>query len=163
MDLVFKAPKPNASFANAYAYGVGVPRDYAEAARWLQIAAERGEASAQYHLALMYDDGQGVREDNAEPVRLYRLAAEQGLAGWNNLGVMYASSEGVSKDEAQARMWFGLAASRQPGEGRAELVRNRDRVASMKTLDQIAEAERLTREWLASHLRSQIEPPASER
>ena len=45
------------------------------------LAAEQGEASAQFNLGYMYATGRGVAEDNTEAVRWYRLAAEQGHAG----------------------------------------------------------------------------------
>ena len=58
---------------------------------WYRLAAEQGDASAQYNLGVMYAKGRGVLKDEAEAVRWYRLAAEQGDAyAQNNLGVMYA-------------------------------------------------------------------------
>ena len=68
----------------------GVPQDYAEAVKWYRLAAEQGDAVAQYNLGVMYDNGQGVPQDYAEAVKWYRLAAEQGYAhAQRNLGVMY--------------------------------------------------------------------------
>ena len=58
--------------------------DDAEAVRWYRLAAEQGDASAQYSLGVMYDFGRGVLEDDAEAVRWYRLAAEQGDADAQN-------------------------------------------------------------------------------
>ena len=63
-----------------YDEGEGVPQDDAEAVRWYRLAAEQGDATAQYNLGLMYDEGEGVPQDDAEAVRWYRLAAEQGDA-----------------------------------------------------------------------------------
>ena len=62
-----------------YDKGQGVPQDYAEAVKWYRLAAEQGDADAQYNLGVMYDNGQGVPQDYAEAVKWYRLAAEQGL------------------------------------------------------------------------------------
>jgi TPR repeat protein len=42
--------------------GVGVPQDYAEAAIWLQMAAEQGNAEAQSELGVMYLQGEGVQQ-----------------------------------------------------------------------------------------------------
>jgi TPR repeat protein len=62
---------------------------------------------------------------------------------------MYDNGEGVPEDDVQARMWFNLAALlRLTGEFG---VRNRDRVAGQMTPTQIAEAQRLAREWDAAH------------
>jgi len=62
-------------------YGLGVPQDYAEAARWYRLAAEQGFAMAQYNLGLMYNNGEGVAQDYAEAARWLRLAAEQASEG----------------------------------------------------------------------------------
>ena len=40
-----------------YDNGEGVPQDDAEAVRWYRLAAEQGNASAQYNLGLMYANG----------------------------------------------------------------------------------------------------------
>ena len=79
--------------------------------KWYRMAAEQGNAAAQYSLAVMYTSGRGVIEDDAEAVKWYRLAAEQGYAAaQNNLGFMYANGEGVPKDDAEAVKWYRLAA-----------------------------------------------------
>ena len=62
-----------------YRNGEGVPQDYAEAVKWYRLAAEQGDADAQYNLGLMYDNGNGVPQDYKEAVKWYRLAAEQGV------------------------------------------------------------------------------------
>ena len=69
--------------------------------RWYRLAAEQGDASAQYNLGGMYANGEGVLKDEAEAVRWYRMAANQGNASAQyNLGAMYANGRGVLKDEA---------------------------------------------------------------
>lgn len=132
-----------------YQRGQGVAQDYAEAMRWYRRAADQGDDAAQFNLGGMYDDGEGVTQDYAEAVKWYRRAAEQGNA-WaqDNLGAMYASGRGVSTDYVQAHKWFNLAASRKrSGAGRDMSVGNRDSVAKRMTPAQIAEAQRLAREW----------------
>ena len=47
---------------------------------WYRLAADQGDAAAQFNLGVMYDNGRGVLKDEAEAVRWYRLAAEQGDA-----------------------------------------------------------------------------------
>lgn len=123
--------------------------DYATALQEFKPLAEQGDARAQNSLGLMYYHGQGVPQDDAEAVRLYSLAAEQGYA-WAqyHLGLMYANGEGVLRDYVQAHMWSNLAASRwPPGEERDDAVRNRDIAAAKMTPAQVAEAQRLAREW----------------
>ena len=134
-----------------YAHGQGMPQDYAEAVMWYRKAAEQGLAAAQLNLGVMYDNGQGVPQDYAEAVMWYRKAAEQGVAAAQlNLGVRYDNGRGVPQDYVQAHMWFNLAAARflaSETENRETAVRNRDRIAAKMTVAQIAEAQRLAREW----------------
>jgi TPR repeat protein len=102
----------------------------------------------------MYLDGDGVPENDAEAVRWYRLAADQGHADAQyNLGVRYANGQGVPQDDVQAHMWLNLVASRSTGEDRESAVSARDRVRARMTAEQVADAQRLAREWDAAHPR----------
>ena len=56
---------------------------------------------------------------------------------------MYAEGRGVAQDYVQAHMWFYLAAA----QGDAKALKNRDSIAAKMTSAQIAEAQRLAREW----------------
>ena len=96
------------------------------------------------NLGFMYNNGQGVPQDYAETVKWYRLAAEQGHASaQNNLGLMYDNGEGVPQDYVQAHMWYNLAGA----QGLEQAAKNRDNVAKRMTPAQIAEAQKLAREW----------------
>ena len=123
--------------------------DYKTAYNELLPLAEQGDAAAQFYLGFMYETGQGVAQDDAEAVKWYRRAAEQGDAdAQNNLGLMYEYGEGVAQDYVQAHMWYSLAASRLPsGDERDETVKNRDIVEKRMTPAQVAEAQKLAREW----------------
>ena len=61
-----------------YAYGEGVPQDYAEAAKWYRKATDQGHAKAQYHLGLMYAKGRSVPLDYVQALMWFNLAAAQG-------------------------------------------------------------------------------------
>lgn len=77
-----------------------------------KMAAEQGDASAQYNLGLRYVDGRGVAKDDAEAVRWFRKAAEQGNAdGQFELGYMYERGKGIAKDEVEAGKWYQKAAA----------------------------------------------------
>ncbi len=83
-------------------------------------------------------------------MKWYRRAAEQGDAKAQlQLGNMYHKGEGwgVPQDYIQAHMWFNLAAANRLAdvEGRASLARYN--VEELMTPAQIAEAQRLAREW----------------
>ena len=120
--------------------------DYATALKEFRALAEQGGAEAQNNLGWMYERGQGVLQDYAEAIRWYRMAAEQGNAGGQyNLGLMYANGRGVPQDDVQAHMWLNLAVA----QGLEVARRNRDIVAEGMTPAQLADAERLAREWKA--------------
>jgi TPR repeat protein len=78
-------------------------------------SAELGDATAQYNLAVMYDNGRGVLQDYV-----------------------------------QAHKWYNLAASRYArweADVGASAARNRDRLTARMTPAQIAEAQKMAREW----------------
>ena len=61
---------------------------------------------------------------------------------------MFAKGENVPPDHVEAHKWLNLAASRYPpGEIRNKTAELRDDLAERMTPDQIAEAQRLAREW----------------
>ena len=95
-------------------------------------------------LGFMYANGEGVPKDAVQAVSWLRKAADQGLASAQfGLGLMYASGEGVPKDFVIAYMWRNLASAQ--GEGIAKPAR--DALETMMTPAQIAEAQKLSREW----------------
>ncbi len=112
--------------------------------------AERGQPLAQFNLGLMYYKGRAVRQDYTEAVKWWRLSAEKGFAeALNNLGMMYGNGDGVPQDYVEAHKWFDLAASHHPpGRKHHKSVRDRDFLVKKMTSSQIAEAQRLAREWM---------------
>ena len=113
----------------------------------------------QNNLGYMYDTGKGVPQDYAESVKWYSLAADQGNAeAQSNLGLMYRDGKGVPQDFVQAHMWFNLASMATPApddliDWRENRKKDLDAIAINMTSDQIAEAQRLARDWLAVHPR----------
>jgi len=127
-----------------YGVGRGVPQDYSESVKWYRKAAEQGVADAQGNLGLCYANGQGVLKNEAEAVRWYRKAAEQNAASAQfNLGLCYYDGNGVVKDKVQAYKWFNLSAA----QGAEQAKTNLSIVEQSMTLEQIAEAQRLSREF----------------
>lgn len=95
-----------------YAHGLGVARDYAQAASWYKKAADAGASFSQDELGFLYQKGLGVPQDYAQAITLYRKAAEQGRASaQTNLGYMYEKGLGVEPDSAEARSWYEKAAA----------------------------------------------------
>jgi len=56
---------------------------------------------------------------------------------------MYKEGRGVTQNYVQAHMWFKLAAAR----GQIDAGKWRDSLAKLMTPAQIAEAQKLAREW----------------
>lgn len=164
-----------------YFNGEGVSKDYAEAMRWVRLAAEQGHSEAQYHIAANY-----YRDLNyPEAMHWWRLAADQGHAfAQFNLGGLYHGGEvGVPDDMAKAIHWYSLSADQgHPGaqvnlgfiyrsgigvpqnfvtaymwfslasaQGDSMASNNKNKLSDKMTPEQIAEGERLTQKWLAEH------------
>ncbi len=133
-----------------YLEGRGVPQNYAEAVKWYRLAADQGLAMAQIDLGAMYLNGRGVPQDLPEAAKWYRLAAEQGYADAQfALGVFYEDGIGVPKDVILALMWYSLAAARYPltDTGMRDASTFRNQLSGKLTPEQIAEAQKLAREW----------------
>ena len=131
-----------------YAKGRGVAQDYVQAVKWFRKAALQGNVSAQYNLGLMYYKGQGVPQDYARALKWCRKAAKQGDASAQyNLGLMYYKGESVTQDYVLGHMWWNIAASRSTGEQNKKYSKARDIIAKLMTPSQIAEAQKLAREW----------------
>ena len=61
----------------AYAYGLGLSRDYTEAAMWFRRAADAGETWAQFHLAVAHAKGRGVPQDYLQAHMWFNVAASR--------------------------------------------------------------------------------------
>jgi|GraSoiStandDraft_44_1057316.scaffolds.fasta_scaffold355245_2 TPR repeat protein len=118
--------------------------DYASAQRLFGSLADQGDAGAQHRLGLMYEGGLGVAEDYVLAAMWFRRAADQGLkiAHWD-LGLMCEIGSGVQQDYVEAHKWYNLSAAQ--GWGPAAGARNK--LERAMTPAQIAEAQKLAREW----------------
>ena len=63
------------------------------------------------------------------------------------LGMLYATGRDVAADLVVAHKWFNLAAAR----GNQDARSHRIELAREMSADQVAEAQRLAREWLQTH------------
>jgi TPR repeat protein len=63
------------------------------------------------------------------------------------LGMLYATGRDVAADLVSAHKWFNLAAAR----GNRSALSYRVELAREMSSDQIAEAQKLAREWLQTH------------
>lgn len=128
-----------------YQSGRGVTVDHAEAVKWYRLAADNGIADAQYAMGVALVRGEGIPQDYSEGVRYYRLAADQG--NWKAQGalgaVYFSGNMGVPQDYVQAHLWLNLAAVH----GNKEILKIREAVEHIMTPAQLAEAQKLAREW----------------
>ena len=88
------------------------------------------------------------RGDYAMALREWLPLAEQGNEKAQALlGGMYYKGHGVQQDDVNAAMWLDLAAR----QGDQSAARLRNHAISEMTPDQIADAQRLAREWMEKH------------
>ena len=129
-------------------------QEQAEAMQLYRLAAEQGIAGAQSRLGVMYAEGRGVAQDDRESVRWFQLAAEQGDAeAQAGLGLAYGTGRGVLQDFVASHMWMTLAAAQLTGATLHGALKLRGTITAAMTPDQIAEAQRLAREWDEAHPR----------
>lgn len=137
----------------AYKCGLGVKQNHAASIKWFRMAAERGEADAQFNLARAYgsevDGGyktaRAAPANDAEALKWYQRSAEQGhIQAQVKLAGLYANGgQKVPRDQVQAYKWLSLAAA--SGEVSAEKLLP-VYVAQMKP-QEVKEAESLAQEW----------------
>jgi len=145
------SPVAQSNLGLMYYHSRGVSQDYAEAMKWFRKAADQGDAVGQYYIGLMYYNGKTVPQNYAEATKWFRKAADQGDADAQySLGLMYAIGKGVPQDYVLAYMWLNLASTRDSAwekEKRDKAEENRKNLASKLTPAQIADAQKLAREW----------------
>jgi hypothetical protein len=127
-----------------YANGKGVTKDDAKARQWYEKAAIQGHTEAQVNLGVLLMYARGGQQDYKMAVYYLRLAANQGNdLAQRRLGQMYERGEGVQQDYVKAYMWYSLGSANGVEAG----ARLRDALAKRMEPDQIAEAQKLAREW----------------
>ena len=131
-----------------YDNGQGVIQNFQKAFKWVSLPAEKGDVKAQFFLACMYEEGQGVTQDYAQAVKWYSLAAEQGdTMAQCNLGHLYAEGKAGNQNFIQAHKWFNIAKAKEDEDGR----KFKEILEKLMTPDQIAEAQKLAKEWMERH------------
>jgi hypothetical protein len=102
-------------------------------------------------------DGEAAyqRGDYGSALRSWLPLADQGNAEAQfDLGILYANGRGVPQDYVTAHMWFNLSASK----GDKTAASYRDQIASSMDRAQLAEAQKLAREWLPVGMRNAAPP-----
>jgi TPR repeat protein len=116
-------------------------RRCADAATWYEKAATSGNAEAMCNLGIMLiKEGEEIPPDVERGISLMRSATEQ----WKclvALGIQYQNGKVVPQDFTLAHMYFNLASDEH----------FREKVADKMSRDQIAEAQRMARDWVKEH------------
>jgi TPR repeat protein len=119
----------------------------------LLLAAERGDAEAQYNLGMIYDNALDdshypTEGDRPEAMRWFLAAAEQGLCRAQiKIAEMYADEREPPESSVKACAWFLLAATGLRG-AHLQKAQSAYRSASSRlTPVQVAEVRRLTQSW----------------
>ena len=110
------------------------------------FAKRQNEAKiiSQYVLGLFYYNGDGIPRDYEEAAKWFRRAADQGYdMPQFMLAKLYASGRGVPKNIVVSQMWLTLSAA----QGNEHAMKARDLLEERMTSGQIAEAQKLVREW----------------
>lgn len=131
-----------------YEAGRGSQQDSRIAVKWFLKAAEQGDKEAQLILALMYQEGRGALQDYIEAEKWYRLSANQGFARAQLLlGVLYMDGKVIKKDYIEAYKWLNLCASSENKKIADEATKWRKKILKKMTMTQVAEGQKLAREW----------------
>jgi uncharacterized protein len=99
--------------------GKGTIADYAAAANWFSLSAEKGNAQAQFQLARMLQTGEGVPVNEQRAQTLYSMAFQGFMKSLQvepdsglqyKIGTMFEFGLGVEKSISTAKQWFTMSA-----------------------------------------------------
>ena len=111
--------------------------------------ALKGDVAAQFELGKNYETGRiGLPKDIAQAQFWYKKAADQGDPfSEASLAILFNFGKGINRDYVQAYMWYERAVTHSKGADRDSIVEMRDNLAEKMTGQQIAEGDRLAKEW----------------
>lgn len=101
-------------------------------------------------MAASYANGEGVPKDEVLASAWYLKAAEQGHAeAQYYTGVRNSQGVGVPVNLVEAYKWMSLAVAKATGESAAEYKTTLNQLLPRLSPQQLAEGQRLAREWKA--------------
>jgi TPR repeat protein len=114
--------KAQYDLARCYERGIGVPRNFTEAARYAELSAQQGYAPGEVLLGAYYGRGIGKALNVRTAVQWYRKAADQGdPVAQYAMGNFYRIGRGVTNDMNQAIEWWQKAAAQNQVDAEARL------------------------------------------
>ena len=124
--------------------------------RHLRLAAESGDAAAQFNLGVLFDsrfddNGYAVAGNRVEAIRWLLAAAEQGLPrAQSRLAELYAGGPKAPANYVNACAWFLLATANARGIHRDRARSGYERTAAHLTPAQLVRAKRMAGRWRAT-------------
>lgn len=86
------------------------------------VAAQAGDAKAQFALATRFEDGKGVDRSMSQAIQWYRKSADAGFVeAQGYLGVIYDKGRGAKQDDMEAANWYRKAAEQGHGQSQYNL------------------------------------------
>jgi len=141
-------PSAQAAIGQMYLDGHGVPQDPAQAAIWLEKAANGGNARARAQIGALYATGTGVQQDEMKASYWLIKAANQNVRQSQRfMAIRFYKGEGVPQDRAQSFMYAALAAKQGDPDGQA-LV---NQLSSEMTPEEKLRAQALLQAWQPSN------------
>jgi localization factor PodJL len=117
---------------------------YEEALKYLQPAAEAGDAGAMYVLGQMYASGRGIAKDEKAAANLFLKAASLGDPNaQQSLGSALMLGKGIEQDMVEALKWFIILGNT----GDKEATSYTKKVGRFLSRDMQREARNKVREW----------------
>ncbi len=140
-------PSAQAAIGQMYLDGHGVPQDPAQAALWLEKAANGGNARARAQIGALYATGTGVPQDEMKASYWLLKAANQNVRQSQRfMAFRFYEGRGVPKDLAQSFLYSALCA--RQGDTDCQSLMNL--LATQMTPDEQARAQIMLQSWQPS-------------
>jgi uncharacterized protein len=125
----------------------GAAKNYAEALKWLELAANGGHMDARYNLGVMYKTGLGALQNFELAFQWFELAAGQNHAeAQYNVALMHKMGMSVPVDFVKAYTWANIGAV----QGHIGAITLRDNLLQAMTPQQVLDGQRASRDWKPS-------------
>lgn len=136
----------------AYKYGRGTEQNHARSLQWFRVAADQGDADAQFNLGRIYGKAFGTYaklraapQDDVQAVYWYCKSAEQGYrpAQFSLAEIYEEGGQGIPRDYVKAYYWMSLAGAG----GDTAASRKLESYAAHLTASEIVDVQALVASW----------------
>lgn len=103
--------------ATYYALGVGVTKNYKQALKFYNMAADAGSVDGLFYVGLMHYEGHGCEQDGQAAMRFFEKAIQgKYYRAYYYMGLCYDFGVGVPRDSEQAFKYYKAGAEKQDPE-----------------------------------------------